>query len=250
MEQGGSLRLDLASGTLGMEIKALNALGQAVVLRLVSLPDECPRCHRNVQVQFVCSYVALEIQRCQVVFRCTYQRCQELFLASYALQNIGAGPFPTAEIQSVAPLAPQQHDFPESIVALSPSFVEISNQALDAEGHELDQLVGIGLRKALEFLVKDFAIGEHPGKSDAIKAATLSNCINSFIADTNVKLCANRATWLGNDETHYIRKWENKDVQDLKVLVRLTVIWIESVQLTKQYAVDMAPGSSPKPATA
>ncbi|HKW51946.1 MAG TPA: hypothetical protein VJQ53_09455, partial [Candidatus Eisenbacteria bacterium] len=31
-------------------------------------------------------------------------------------------------------------------------------QAMAAEGASLDQLVGMGLRKALEFLVKDFAI--------------------------------------------------------------------------------------------
>lgn len=242
--------MDKQSGTLRMEISAVNALGQTVGLCLLSLPDECPRCHRNVQAQLIYSYVALEIQRCQVVFRCTNQRCQELFLAGYVVQQTTTGPYQNAELQSVTPLAPRQHDFPESIAALSPSFVEIYNQALAAEEHEMDQLVGIGLRKALEFLVKDFAIGEHPGKSDAIKAATLSNCISEYIADPNVKICANRATWLGNDETHYIRKFENKDVQDLKVLVRLTVLWIESVQLTKQYAVDMVPGSSSKPATA
>jgi hypothetical protein len=36
---------------------------------------------------------------------------------------------------------------------VSPTFVEIYNQSLAAEAMRLSQLTGIGLRKALEFLV-------------------------------------------------------------------------------------------------
>ena len=37
---------------------------------------------------------------------------------------------------------------------------------------------------------------------------------------------AKRATWLGNDETHYFRKWEDKDLSDLKKLIEMTVHFI------------------------
>lgn len=100
-------------------------------------------------------------------------------------------------------------------------------------------MVGIGLRKALEFLVKDFAISENPGKVDEIQKNLLGACIDKYINDTNVKECAKRAAWLGNDETHYVRKWGNKDIEDLKLLVRLTVNWLESHLLTKQYIASM-----------
>jgi hypothetical protein len=40
-----------------------------------------------------------------------------------------------------------------------------------------------------------------------------------FVRDTSVELCASRATWLGNDETHYIKKWPDKDLSDLKKLI-------------------------------
>lgn len=53
-----------------------------------------------------------------------------------------------------------------------------------------------------------------------------------------------RAVWLGNDETHYVRKWEEKDVNDLKLLVRLTVNWIDNVLLTKKYIADMSAGKA------
>ena len=57
--------------------------------------------------------------------------------------------------------------------------------------------------------------------------------------DPRLKQCAERATWLGNDETHYERKWIDRDVDDLKTLIRLTVNWVESALLTEKYAKGM-----------
>ena len=47
--------------------------------------------------------------------------------------------------------------------------------------------------------------------------------ITAYIAHPKVASLAERDVWLGNDETHYVRKWEGKDVQDLKLLIKLTV---------------------------
>lgn len=47
------------------------------------------------------------------------------------------------------------------------------------------------------------------------------------------------AVWLGNDETHYYRRWEDKDINDLKLLIKLTANWIEIKELTKNYSEDM-----------
>jgi len=132
--------------------------------------------------------------------------------------------------------------FSETINEVSPSFVEIYNQAVSAESHDLDQLVGIGLRKSLEFLIKDFSCLQHPGKDEEIRTTLLSACITRYIDDVNVKECAKRAAWLGNDETHYTRRWDDRDINDLKLLVRLTVNWIENVILTKKYLSEMADG--------
>jgi hypothetical protein len=45
--------------------------------------------------------------------------------------------------------------------------------------------------------------------------------------------------WLGNDETHYVRKWENKDINDLKRLIAMTVAWVEIELFTVQLEKDM-----------
>ncbi len=49
----------------------------------------------------------------------------------------------------------------------------------------------------------------------------------------------NGAFWLGNDETHYLRKWEQHDVDDLVTLIKLTTNWIEIEHLSKSYVEEM-----------
>tara|TARA_R110000850_G_scaffold183823_1_gene309402 strand:+ start:158 stop:367 length:210 start_codon:yes stop_codon:yes gene_type:complete len=67
----------------------------------------------------------------------------------------------------------------------------------------------------------------------------LGACINEYVNDANVKVCASRAAWIGNDETHYVRKWGEKDINDLKTLLRLTSAWILNELLTEKYLREM-----------
>lgn len=178
----------------------------------------------------------------RVIFQCTNQRCQELFIATYTHSRNIIGHYDGQEgfqFWYVAPHSAQEADISEIIVEISPSFEEIYNQSLAAETHELTQLIDVGLRKVLEFLIKDYAISNNPDKEEEIRAAFLSSCIKNYVDDPKIKSCAERAAWLGNDETHYIRVWEDKDIVDLKLLIRLTVNWVESSVLTRRYMEDM-----------
>jgi hypothetical protein len=129
---------------------------------------------------------------------------------------------------------------PKLVAHLSPAFVRIQHQALSAEANGYTDLTGIGLRKALEFLIKDYAIkqvGEERREEVLIKR--LGRCIEDYVDDPNLKAAAKRATWLGNDETHYLRVWDDKDVNDLKALILITVHWIEHVLQTARYMEEM-----------
>lgn len=54
---------------------------------------------------------------------------------------------------------------------------------------------------------------------------------------------AKRAVWLGNDETHYVRIWTEHDVKSLKMLIDLTIHWIDADALSDQFELIMpAPG--------
>jgi hypothetical protein len=139
---------------------------------------------------------------------------------------------------------PKDPMVPNEIKALSKDYFTLYKQSAHAEALKLDQIAGCGYRKALEFLVKDFAISRASDKAEAIKSAFLGNCISEFIEDANVKKCATLAAWLGNDESHYVRKWEEKDIGDLKVLIQLTEAWILNSLLTEKYVQDMRPAGA------
>lgn len=139
------------------------------------------------------------------------------------------------------PQSIQPKEFNSEIKDLSPDFVAIYNQSLHAEQEKLDRICGVGFRKALEHLLKDYIISEHPDKEETVKAIhSIQRCINEYIDNTDIKDMSERATWLGNDETHYVRKWEDKDIQDLKNLIDITVYFISMKIKAKRYKQEMA----------
>lgn len=104
-------------------------------------------------------------------------------------------------------------------------------------------ICGVGYRKALEYLVKDYIISEHPTEADAVKGIhSITRCINEYINDSDIKEMAERAIWLGTDETHYVKRWENKDIQDLKNLIGLTVLFISMKVKAKRYKGEVVTG--------
>lgn len=219
-------------------VKAIERDGTVVpTILLDAVPDICPRCHKSLAPKIGQTYVHQAQKWAQVVFQCTSNQCAELFIGDYIYSHTPM--YPLYKLKGVAPKNASKHPFPSSVSDMSPAFIDIFNQASAAESQQLSQLVGIGLRKALEFLIKDFAMHQNPGEAEKIKGMMLGPCITAYIADPNVKDCAKRAAWLGNDETHYIRKWEAQDINDLKLLVRLTTNWVDNVLLTQKYVAEM-----------
>lgn len=197
----------------------------------------CPFCQTTIVPQYIFSIREdFGSGYADVFSRCTNSSCQKVFIVRFNKTNQGYGHF-----EKILPTAsPTSKDFSNTIAELSPNFVIIYNQAYAAEQMGLDQICGTGYRKALEFLIKDYLISTQPeDKHDAIKNKFLNNCIREDIENANIKNVSARAVWLGNDETHYTRKWENKDVNDLKALISLTLHWIESEIQTKKLLEDM-----------
>lgn len=142
----------------------------------------------------------------------------------------------------ITPYTVEQEQFPEEVAKVSPRFVDIYNQAKSAEVNTLSDVAGPGYGKALEFLIKDFLILDKPGDSEAIKRESLMQVIQNRVDDANIKATAQRAAWLRKDETHHERKWEDKDLADLKRLVTLTSNWIHNTLLTREITAEMSSG--------
>src|SRR5262245_12185804 len=126
--------------------------GVNVQVKVTAWPDECPRCHFHVHPLFLTGGHLNGYKKFHGVFRCTRHECQGLFVAVYYKQGGG----PEYGLISLEPRTATKIVYSPEISQLSPTFVELVNQAETAASIGLDQIVGIALRKALEFLVKDF----------------------------------------------------------------------------------------------
>jgi len=197
-------------------------------------PNTCPFCHHSISPRQI--YCVADEDAAQVFMLCPNETCRTAFIAYYTK-------YPAHSYYSFTGAVSQgtfvQRSFSEIINQKSPLFSKIYNEAKAAEERGLKEICGVGYRKALEFLIKDYCIILHPTKKIEIEQKLLGVVLREYVNDPKVKAVAQRATWLGNDETHYIRKWEGKTLQDLKTLIELTLHWIEAEELTKVFESGM-----------
>lgn len=202
----------------------------------LELPDRCPICQHLVFIDGAIFSAVFPDDTAELAFRCPNTDCQRLFLGFYKLDEFGK-----AEFLKFLPHRPGDQELPDTIQEISPSFVAIYKEASEAKEMGLQQIAGPGFRKAFEFLIKDYA--KRNAKSDddrqKIEQTTAGVVVNNYIGDTRIQDVAKRTLWLGNDETHYLRKWTEHDIGDLITLIRLTIHWIEIEHLSKKYVAGM-----------
>ncbi len=200
-------------------------------------PSICPQCHNSIAPKFEKGLFIAD-DYAQLLFQCTHQNCRKLFISSYNVKAYDSSN--PAELIDSQPTTYKKESFSGEIQGISINFIKIYNQAIQALSMSMEDIAGVGLRKSIEFLIKDFAIVKNPKNEEEIKRKLLSQCINDYIEDSRIKKLSKLAVWLGNDETHYVRKWEQKDIKDLKILIKLVVNYIENDILSDQYLQDMS----------
>ncbi|MFR9531559.1 MAG: hypothetical protein SNJ29_10315 [Rikenellaceae bacterium] len=196
-----------------------------------SMSIKCPYCHMQ-HVMNGCYMLGEEGEKIYyITAKCLSQACRLVFIVRYDEGSHTLHPMEQSMCEKI--------NFSKTIKDLSADFCNIYNEAYAAEQMVLMQITGVGYRKALEFLIKDYLIYKTPGNKDAIKNKLLMQCINDDVDDKRIKEIARRATWLGNDETHYTRKWEGKDVSHLKDLINMCLYWIEAEVVTAKILEEM-----------
>ncbi|CDQ38913.1 DUF4145 domain-containing protein [Virgibacillus salexigens] len=195
------------------------------------LPDKCPVCSYSLSPEYLLIYHKNHFTT-ELLCGCPREVCRSLFFAVYEGTN-------NPIFSRFYPYSKVEKDFPEEVIELSPDFVEIYSQAYHSEQEGLDMICGVGYRKALEHLIKDFTIQQYPDDADKIEKMPLQQCIQKYIEQSDIKDMAERAVWLGNDETHYVRKWGDKDIKDLKNLIDLTVYYLSMTLKARQYREEM-----------
>jgi hypothetical protein len=206
-------------------------------------PDSCPICNKGMHPIYLAIFETKPIQENQMaldmIFKCPRLDCQTIFFGQYHQISPGSSSYQLKSTRRVSFI--QNPLFPNEIINISPSFVNIYFQSFIAEANGLNEICGCGYRRALEFLIKDYLISSTANDENqiySIKKMLLGSCIKN-IDDIRIQGMAKRATWLGNDETHYYRKWEAHDLQDLKNLIEITVSWINTSLLANKYTSEM-----------
>lgn len=202
-------------------------------------PESCPLCHYAIiptRIHAVWYRDNHKDRHLAILYTCTH--CFRPFVAHFTDRrpnNLQMVP----QLDYCAPNLFSAQEFEKNVKDLSPQFVKIFNQALEAESRQLDEIAGIGYRKALEFLVKDYCKYIHPEQGDEIERLPLGKCISDLIAQPSINILASRAVWIGNDETHYTRKLEGRDISDMKTFIHALVHYI-GMELTVEDAASIA----------
>lgn len=215
---------------------------------------ECPMCGTYMipKYNFAINGIKALANHLIVFCSCTQKDCKSPFLAKFLITSYSKshmyGNVPYAGESEVLfyngfEQTPEEIDPYSRLIDKRPfysTFIDIYRQARVAELENLDQIAGMGYRKALEFLIKEYAVHLYEQDQNDIQKRPLMQVIeNYFKDDKKLVEISKRAAWLGNDEIHFLKKWVDKDVNDLKAVIIITLQTIEHNESYKDYLNSM-----------
>lgn len=102
-------------------------------------------------------------------------------------------------------------------------FIELYNQFLMAEHYGLISLAASGMRQALEFLIKDYAIFVLKEPESKVSDLSLYQCLRAYTGDSELLNTADVVRILGNDFVHYKRHYPQFDYDLLKEYMNIFI---------------------------
>lgn len=155
-----------------------------------------------------------------IVLRCAH--CGKLYALHYELDLQAkngefCGMYPEQQVTFHNPV----------IEKCSPRFAELYSQALRCQVHGDLDLAAVGMRSALEILVKDYAQQELGKSFDEVKNKKLISAISEYLGEQELVSSADVIRIIGNDYTHYERKYPECDFDVLKKYMEIFISLIE-----------------------
>lgn len=190
--------------------------------------SECPNCKKALAPQNLFGIVHEKDNDKKVLSVADYcNGCNTLIVSEFDIKkqeiighngtrSFSDDKYEMIKLNHSSPINFKEREFDKNLSTLSSQFIKIYNQAKKAEELGLDEIAGLGYRKSLEFLVKDYAIYKNTEKEEIIKNTWMSDCIKTYIDNEQIKTLAEKSEWIGNDEAHYVRKQEDRDINDMK----------------------------------
>lgn len=206
-------------------------------------PNICPHCHVVINPHSQWTVETKETDNTPTLITawlCSNDNCEKIFLAVYKVEGQGLkfnrflnglpkGPTWPKPIVDLKSGNPKSIEKPEQT-----RFIKTYLQSLVAENSGLDELAGMGYRKSIEYLVKDWAIQNNKEDKEKIETLWLGGVIKDYYTG-DLKEILERATWLGNDQAHYNRLFEEYNIEILKELIELVMVELDRQFKMKHY---------------
>lgn len=195
-------------------------------------PNICPHCHIANEPAILFKHHDTKVNKLISVWRCNFNKCNKIFVVSHKKDEA------TYIIERTLNGLPKGPIWPEPILnlkdgktietskVLESKFIKTYLQSLESEANGHDEISGMGYRKAIEYLVKDWAIQTHPTEKEKILGKWLSAVIQDYFTG-DLKDILERATWLGNDQTHYNKLFDEYNISHLKEIISLIMVELD-----------------------
>lgn len=195
--------------------------------------------NHSTEIPIICPYCGAYIQPAQsrsvgisynngIIILVTFYVtcCNKLFFSTYEKTSSNNA----LKLLYTYPLY-QLDKLPKCIHEISPRFVELYKQANYAESMNFFELAGTGYRNALEVLIKDYAINELNKPKKEVVSKKLFKAIELYLPNIKLSNSADVVRVLGNDHTHYERRYEDIDFDILKQYLKIFINAIETEYL-------------------
>lgn len=159
------------------------------------------------------------------LYECT--SCKEKYLAIFDVDLKNKN----ATFAAFYPNKPNSYK-DDKLSAISERFIDMYNQALACEDIGNIELAAIGFRSAVEILIKDYAIKELGEDEKTVSKMRLIDAIGNYLS-ADIASSADVVRILGNDYTHYQRKYPQHDFEVLKQYMNIFIQQVKTMYMIK-----------------
>lgn len=203
----------------------------------IEVNNQCPVCHYVIKptlIKLLPAYGGEKNNDYLGVFVCP--QCKRVFTVLYT--GIEFTPYNTAYYHSSVPYITVDSSYSPylpPIPALNkvfdiPEFEKFRSVYTDLQfaiAYNIEGLIGVAYRKAIEYLVYEWLIYSTKKTAEELNKNGLERLILDNFQGEDIADFGQKATWLGNDHTHYLNKHEEYNIADLEELFSYFLSGIE-----------------------
>ncbi|MCJ0918688.1 hypothetical protein [Mammaliicoccus sciuri] len=200
------------------------------ILININLPEKCPYCELTQSPKYInTSGIERSNRKFSIILECN--KCKQHFIQSYEMNNTTSHRL--GRVVSIAdrinPVYEYDNDdLSSEIISCSSDFIKIHSQLKKAEKHNLEDLLKLGYRKAIEQLVWDYLINFEGKNANSLQKKSFPDRIKLLNLPESDWL-SDLISWVGNDGAHPYQRHEDLSNEDMKILSNMLISNIQTL---------------------